>query len=123
MTGFLIVDLFILFQHFNELIDAFRARRWFLGSMNSEQDRISIHAVERPKEGLCLFIFIQLCLKIFGNGRGLLRIIRRVPAAVLFAASMALSPAGFIFLPLKSFSAFSTLIFDQMLFDPRGVNF
>ncbi len=110
-------------QHFNELLNPLHARRRRLGRLNSEKDGVPVLPVEGLKKSLRARVAIQCRLQITRHGRTAPGVVGCLPAASCWALSISASPAGFIWPPSISPSAFCRLIFDQMLFFALGVNF
>jgi len=113
------MELFVVFQHLHKLLNAAFARLDLLGSLNPEEDGISIRAVQRREEGLGFCVAIQRGLEV-GRYFGCFgRVIRGIPAPITFGTFNFLEPCIW---PLAiSFVALSRLILDQMLFADLGV--
>src|ERR1700752_1506609 len=81
------VKLFVLLQHFDKLLDTLRTCLCLLRGLNSEQERISLRALQCSKEVFGFLMPIQGGLEIFRDGNIFLRSIRRVPAPMFLCSS------------------------------------
>ena len=109
-------------QHLDKLLDAPCARFGAFGGLNPEQHGVPVGAVERGEEGARPRVAVESRFEIFRHGRGTERVVSRLPAAIFFRAIHLLQSGGLHTAAVISASAFSRLIFDQMLLLFRGVN-
>ena len=115
------MERFTVPQHFNESSNLLRARLGLLDVLNPEQDGVPVSTVERCKKRFRLWV----CIKGLCKSSGIVEVLADVYAPShlpsSFARSIAAKPAGRIFFAEMRASAFSLLIFDQMLGAVRGV--
>ncbi len=76
------VQLLLARQHLDELLDATGSFFRFPGRLNSEQDCVSVAAIEGLEEGLRGTVLGQGSLEILRHGHATGRVIRIIPAPV-----------------------------------------
>ena len=89
------MHLLVPFQHLHELGNFLRACFDLLGGLNSEQNGVSIPAIESSEEVLGPRIVVQCGLKVTWHCGFTGRVIRGVPAPVIFGALNFLEPGRF----------------------------
>ena len=80
------INLLALLEHLDKLPNAPSGRLRLLGRLNSEENGVSISPVQRGKESLRASVSVQGNLQIIGHSRNARRIVRPIPAAILFGA-------------------------------------
>src|SRR6476646_6905460 len=117
------MDLLVPLQHPDELLDPPGAGVRLLRGLNPEEDRVPVGAIERFEEGLRLPVLGHRRQKIFRYGGTLRRMVGVLPPPVPLRVLDRPQPGRHHPPARDERSAFSLLIFDQMLRAPRGVNF
>jgi hypothetical protein len=110
-------------EHPNESLDSSGARLRLHGGLNTEQNGVSVLAIQGGKEGVGLGIEIQSSLKVARHCGGPCRVICLSPAPVAPGALDFLDLGGLHLPEIDQRQCLSRLIFDQMLFVVPDVNF